>query len=336
MAPFLGNRVQPGALLLRVIPRRSYRFVFRTSRPPFVTTPSKRLPLSKALRKQRTLARAVAVTGFGYWSGRDVLVDFRPAAPHSGVVFVRSDIDSAPRVPAAVRSRIEQPRRTTLAAEGVQLEMVEHILAALYGLQVDNCEVWVNASEMPGCDGSCRPFVDAIDSVGIVEQAASRSRLVVTDVTRVGNDECWVEARPTKSNGLSLKYRLDYGNESPIGRQTIEMPITPQTFRTELASARTFLLQEEATWLRSRGLGTRVTNQDLLVFNDEGPIDNELRFENECVRHKALDLVGDLALAGCDLVGHFIAHRSGHRLNAELVKALLAEGNVEEGLRRTG
>ena len=95
-------------------------------------------------------------------------------------------------------------------------------------------------------------------------------------------------------------------------------------------------MKEEADWLRQRGLGARVTNKDLLVFDDNGPIENELRYENECVRHKALDLVGDLALAGCDLVGHFIAHRSGHRLNAELVKVLLAEGRIEEGLRRTG
>jgi UDP-3-O-acyl-N-acetylglucosamine deacetylase len=95
------------------------------------------------------------------------------------------------------------------------------------------------------------------------------------------------------------------------------------------------LLAEEADWLRQRGLGQRVTNQDLLVFGPEGPLDNPLRMENECVRHKALDLVGDLALAGCELFGHFIAYKSGHRLNAELVKVLLTEGHVEEGLRKT-
>ena len=99
--------------------------------------------------------------------------------------------------------------------------------------------------------------------------------------------------------------------------------------------SRTFILAEEAQWLRARGLGARVTNKDLLVFGPEGPEDNELRMENECVRHKALDLVGDLALAGCDLVGHFIAHKSGHRLNAELGKVLLCEGRIEEGLKKT-
>ena len=263
-------------------------------------------------------------------------VELRPAPPDAGIHFVRSDLAKSKPVPAHVRQRIEQPRRTTLASDGVQVEMVEHILAALYGLRVDNCAVWVDASEMPGCDGSCQPFVVAIDAAGIVEQNAPRSRLVVTEVTRVGNDESWVEARPSKGNGLSLKYRLDYGTESPIGRQTIELPITPQTFRAELAQARTFILKDEAEWLRQRGLGARVTNQDLLIFDDSGVIENVLRYDNECVRHKALDLVGDLALAGCDLVGQVIAHRSGHRLNAELVKALLSEGRIEEGLRRTG
>lgn len=262
-------------------------------------------------------------------------VELRPAAAGSGIAFVRSDLDRPRRIAADVRQRIEVPRRTTLAGDGAQVEMVEHILAALYGLGIDNCEVWVNASEMPGLDGSCQPLAAAIEQAGIVEQRLPRRRLTVTEVTRVGDDECWVEARPAKTNSLTVKYKLDYGPNNPIGRQTIELIVTPATFAAELAGARTFILQDEAQWLRSRGLGTRVTNQDLLVFGDEGPLDNELRFENECVRHKALDLVGDLALAGCDLVGQFIAHKSGHRLNAELVKVLLTEGQVEEGLRRT-
>jgi UDP-3-O-acyl N-acetylglucosamine deacetylase len=275
------------------------------------------------------------VAGFGYWSGRDVEVELRPAPPNSGVVFVRGDLDRPRRIPAEVQGRIEVPRRTTLAADGAQVEMVEHVLAALYGLGIDNCEVWVNGSELPGLDGSAQPLLVALDAAGLVEQPVKRRRLVVGDVTRVGDDDTWVEARPSKGGALTIKYRLDYGNDNAIGRQTIELNVTTQSFRTELAPARTFILAAEAAWLRERGLGQRVTNQDLLVFGPEGPEDNELRMENECVRHKALDLIGDLALAGCDLVGYFIAHKSGHRLNAELVKALLVGGQMEEGLRRT-
>jgi UDP-3-O-[3-hydroxymyristoyl] N-acetylglucosamine deacetylase len=291
--------------------------------------------LTTALRHQRTLARPCALAGFGYWSGRDVNVEFRPAAAGTGIVFVRRDLDPPRRIPAEARHRIEVPRRTTLAADGAQVEMVEHVLAALYGLAIDNCEVWTDGSELPGLDGSAQPLIEALDAAGTVEQAAWRRRLIVTEVTRVGDDDTWVEARPVKANGLVIKYRLDYGSDNAIGRQTIELAVTSKSFRTELAPARTFLLAAEAEWLRQRGLGARVTNQDLLIFGPEGPEGNELRMENECVRHKALDLIGDLALAGCELVGHFIAHKSGHRLNSELVKALLIESRIEEGLRRS-
>jgi UDP-3-O-acyl N-acetylglucosamine deacetylase len=213
--------------------------------------------------------------------------------------------------------------------------MVEHVLAALYGLGIDNCEIAVDAPELPGLDGSCQPLVAALAEAGTIEQRAARRRLVVTDITRVGNEEAWVEARPAKHAALQITYKLDYGPNNPIGRQTIELTVTPQSFAAELAPARTFLLAAEAEWLKSRGLGTRVTSHDLLVFGEDGPIDNPLRFENECVRHKALDLVGDLALCGCDLVGQVIACKSGHRLNAELVQVLLKEGHLEQGLRRS-
>ena len=286
-------------------------------------------------RKQRTIARAVAVGGFGYWSGRDVRVEFRPAAAATGLVFVRGDLAGSPRVPAVVANRIETPRRTTLATRRASVEMVEHILAALAGLQIDNCEIWVNQPEMPGCDGSSQPFVEALDAAGVVLQDAVRSQLIVKEITRLGNDESWIEARPAPVAGLTVRFRLDYGTDNSIGRQTIQLPITPDVFRNELAGSRTFMLKAEADWLLAQGLGKRATLSDLLVFGEEGPIENELRFRDECVRHKVLDMVGDLALAGCDLVGHFVAHRSGHRLNAEMVRVLLAEGERIEGRRRS-
>jgi UDP-3-O-[3-hydroxymyristoyl] N-acetylglucosamine deacetylase len=286
-------------------------------------------------RNQRTIAQAVSVDGFGYWSGRDARVEFRPAEPNTGIVFVRIDLPQPVRIPAAVKHRVETPRRTTLRAHGASVEMVEHILAALAGLQIDNCEVWVNAPEMPGCDGSSLPFVEALDNAGAVFQPAPRAQLRVRETTRLGSDDCWIEAQPATTPGVSIKFRIDYGRDNAIGRQTFALSVTPQTFRCELAPARTFMLKEEADWLQSQGLGTRATSRDLLVFDNNGPIGNELRFRDECVRHKALDLVGDLALAGCDLVGQFVAHRSGHRLNAEMVRALLSEGELIGGWRRS-
>lgn len=285
-------------------------------------------------RHQRTLGKPAQVEGFGYWSGRDVRVEFRPAEANTGIVFVRTDLGSPRRIPAAVALRIETPRRTTLACDGTSVEMVEHIMAALAGLCIDNCEVWVDSAEMPGCDGSSQAFVTALLAAGVVEQQALRRRLVIPEITRVGDEDCWVEACPSRAGGLSVKYRLDYASNAAIGRQTLDLAITPDSFRRELASARTFLLQPEADWLRQRGLGARVTSRDVLIFDDEGLVNNELRFEDECVRHKTLDLVGDLALAGCDIQGRIVAYKSGHRLNAELVKALLLGASVCEPRRR--
>lgn len=288
-----------------------------------------------ALREQRTIARSVAVEGFGYWSGIDNRVEFRPAAADTGVVFVRGDLSHQPRIAALVANRVETPRRTTLRAHGASVEMIEHVMASLAGLQIDNCEVWVNAPEMPGFDGSSQAFVEALDAAGGTALGASRAQLIVREVTRLGDEESWVEAQPSTRPGMSLKFRLDYGRDNPIGRQTMQLDVTPDAFRHELAPSRTFLLKHEAEWLHSQGIGTRTTTKDLLIFDEVGPIDNTLRFRDECVRHKALDLVGDLALAGCDLVGHFVAHRSGHRLNAELVRALLTEGEMVRARRRS-
>jgi UDP-3-O-acyl N-acetylglucosamine deacetylase len=291
--------------------------------------------LMQPLRQQRTISRPATVRGFGFWSGRDVTLEFRPAPPDTGIVFVRGDLKPAVHIRATVANRIETPRRTTLTAGTANVEMIEHVMAALAGLRIDNCEVWTDEAEMPGCDGSSLPFVEALDQAGIVEQPAPRPRLVVRNITRLGNDDSWVEARPSTGGALTVKFRLDYGTGNAIGRQTLQLAVTPDSLRRELAGSRTFVLEEEAEWLVSRGLGKRATYQNVLVFDKNGPVDNELRYRDECVRHKALDLVGDLALAGCDLVGHFIAHRSGHRLNAELVRALLNEEEIVESRRRS-
>ncbi|MGO9109772.1 MAG: UDP-3-O-acyl-N-acetylglucosamine deacetylase [Thermoguttaceae bacterium] len=277
----------------------------------------------EARRNQRTLSATAAIEGIGYWSGRDVRVEFRPAGPQQGIVFVRSDLPGCPRIPAVVANRIEMPRRTVLRSGGASVEMVEHIMAALAGMHVDNCEVWVDQQEMPGCDGSAQAFVAAIQQAGIVEQEAPREVFVVRQVLRLGNEECWIEARPATGGKTVIQYELDYGGGSPIGRQSLEVTLSPRYFQLSLASSRTFMLQREAAALQEQGLGQRITFSDLLVFDADGLIGNALRFPDECVRHKILDMVGDFALAGCDLAGRFAAYRSGHRLNAELVRAML-------------
>jgi UDP-3-O-acyl N-acetylglucosamine deacetylase len=276
-------------------------------------------------RRQRTLARPASVTGFGYFSGREVQVEFWPAAENCGITFVRHDIGPTARIPAQVDLRVDAPRRTNLERDGVRVEMVEHVLAALAGLRVDNCEVWVDAPEMPCCDGSALAFVEAIDAAGVVEQRCPVRQIVIGQTIRVGQGDCWIEAQPPRSAGLSISFELDYGPQSAIGRQTYAIDLTPQSFRRELSSCRTFITQDVAQAMLAEGRGQRVTTQHLLIFGPHGPIENTLRFRDECVRHKVLDVVGDLALTGCEIIGHVVGYRCGHQLHAELARRLLEQ-----------
>lgn len=283
--------------------------------------------MSASTSFQRTIAAPVSLHGFGYWSGKDVTVQFRPAQANSGITFVRSDVRPLQYIRATVHNRIEVPRRTALSNGAASVEMIEHVMAALAGLGIDNCEVWVSGPELPGFDGSSQPFVEALTQAGTETQAAQRRELVLEHTVRVSDGRQWVEARPY--DGLTLEYALDYGAVSSIGQQHFVVDLREEgAFQRELASARTFLTVEEADALRSQGLGYRVTARDLLIYGPDGPIDNELRFDNECVRHKALDLLGDLTLAGCSLRAWVTASRSGHRLNAELVREILRQSSA--------
>lgn len=255
-------------------------------------------------------------------------MEFRPAAPNQGIVFVRRDLPGFPRIPARIEYRVNTPRRSSLARGEVRVEMIEHVMAALAGLEIDNCEVWTSASEMPGVDGSSAPFVAALQEAGIVEQSALQPRIVVERPIRVGSDDQWLEVRPAESERPTYVYYLDYGPGSPIPPQVFSLTFTPNAFVCQVAESRTFVLKEEAEALRQRGIGLRTSYRDLLVFGKEGPLENTLRFPNECARHKVLDMIGDLALAGMPILGDFVAYRSGHRINAQLVEAVLAEAEM--------
>jgi UDP-3-O-[3-hydroxymyristoyl] N-acetylglucosamine deacetylase len=279
-------------------------------------------------RCQRTVRKPVAVEGFGYFTGRDVRVEFRSAAAGSGVTFVRGDLSPAARVPVSPWLRLDVPRRTSLEWRGARVDMVEHVLAALAGLQIDNCDVWVTAAEMPGCDGSALAFVEALEAAGAVDQAAPVRQIRVKRRVRVGDERNWIEAVPSRDGLLSVAFDLDYRAQPCIGRQTIRLNVRPSTFRSELAPCRTFLEEEAAKAMVAQGLGQRVTPQNLLIFAPHGPIENTLRFDNECVRHKVLDVVGDLALTGCEVIADVVAFRSGHRLHAELARQLMEQAGM--------
>jgi UDP-3-O-[3-hydroxymyristoyl] N-acetylglucosamine deacetylase len=277
-----------------------------------------------ALRFQRTLARPADVTGTGFISGRPIRARFHPAAEDAGIVFVRSDRPGAPRTPALATFVTDTRRRTTLgsAADGVTL--VEHALAALAGLRIDNCVVELDGPEPPGLDGSAGEFVRALRAAGIAEQTANKPIRSVRTPVVVARDGASVGLHPAADATFRITYTLNYGNGSPIPRQSATVRIMPDSFEVDLANCRTFLLESEADMLRSQGIGRTIDFSDLIVFGPHGPIDNELHRADEPARHKILDLVGDLALTGLDLAGHLVAYRSGHGLNAELARQILA------------
>jgi UDP-3-O-[3-hydroxymyristoyl] N-acetylglucosamine deacetylase/3-hydroxyacyl-[acyl-carrier-protein] dehydratase len=277
-----------------------------------------------AKRLQRTIARETELRGVGFIHGSDVTMRFRPAGADRGVVFVRTDLPERPGVRAHIRNVIPRQRRTTIQQGAASVEMIEHVMAALAGLRIDNCTVEIDAPETPGCDGSSRAFVEALSAAGTVELDRVRETLVIDRPVAVREGSAVLAAHPGAGENLVLGYHLDYGRTSPIGAQSFFVNISPETFRDELATSRTFLLEAEAQALRAAGIGARATHSDLLIFGADGVIDNVLRYPDECVRHKILDMLGDLALLDMDLIGHVVAHRSGHQLNAELVRKLVA------------
>lgn len=275
-------------------------------------------------RNEQTLADCCEIRGRGYWSGQEVRVRFIPAAAGTGIRFVRTDQPGQPVCPALTSHADEQAFRTNLSAGGARFEMIEHVMAALYALQIDNCLVEINGEEMPGLDGSSLAITQALRSVGVIVQAATKPRFVLDRTFRVGDETCWIEASPVAGGHARYEYHLDYGQDSPIESQSYRGTLSVQRFCAELAPARTFVTAQQVAQLQAQGVGKHVGPQDLLVFDERGLVDNSFRFPNECARHKTLDLIGDLALVGVELIGRFVSHRGGHRLNAALARQLAA------------
>jgi UDP-3-O-acyl N-acetylglucosamine deacetylase len=277
-------------------------------------------------RHQRTLASPAAVPGVGFVAGHPVTLRFCPAEANRGLVFVRTDRPGRPEVPARFERVTGTARRTTLGGDdGVTL--VEHALAALAGLRIDNCRIELDGPEPPGLDGSAEAFVTALTAAGVELQPARRPIYAVDEPVLVHANGATVGLHPpdpATDARLSATYILDYGPRAAIPRQTATAVLTPDVFARELAPSRTFLLETEVSALRKQGVGRHLTPADLLVFGAGGPIGNAMRFPDEPARHKLLDLVGDLALCGFDLAGNLVAYRSGHALNVALAGELVA------------
>lgn len=273
-------------------------------------------------RRQRTLTRPVLVEGFGLFGGADVRMSLHPAPANSGLIFQRVDLAGRPQVPARHEFLVTQPRRTVLQRGTARVEMVEHVLAALAGLWIDNCVIQLDALEPPVGDGSALEIVEALLCAGIAEQLAPQAQFTVGEELSLSNPGERGSMQARSSTGWTIRYDLDYG-QTVIPPQSFTATITPEEFVREIAFARTFVLDSEVAMLKTRGFGQRATTQNLLVFGPRGVLENRLRAPDECARHKLLDCIGDLALCGGSPVGSFHAVQSGHHLNHRMVEKLL-------------
>lgn len=284
--------------------------------------------LSTSNHWQRTLKAPIGCVGVGLHSGRRVSLNLCPAEPGHGIVFRRTDLGRD--IPARFDRVVETHLATVVADEhwaSARIGTVEHLLAALSALGVDNLLVEVDGPEVPALDGSAAPFVFLIDCAGVTEQPVPRSRIEIRRPVRVSNGDAFAELRPAAFGrpGLDMALSIDFA-AAAIGRQALSLHLTPDSFREDLARARTFTLAEDVAQLRAAGLA-QGGSLDNAVVVDQARILNPggLRMHDEFARHKLLDAVGDLALAGAPLWGCFTSHRSGHALNNRLLRALFAD-----------
>jgi UDP-3-O-[3-hydroxymyristoyl] N-acetylglucosamine deacetylase len=277
--------------------------------------------------KQTTLRVDVSVTGIGVHSGLPVTLTLHPADANTGIVFIRTGLEG--RRDREIRADVRSVTATEFATvlgdrDGPLCSTAEHVLAALSGLGVDNAVIEIDGPEVPIMDGSAEPFVNAIDQAGIVTLAAPRRFIQVLKPVRVAREASYGELRPY-SRGFRVEVEIDFDNPL-IGRQSMSLDVGPESFRREVARARTFGFMRDVAKLWSSGYALGATFENTLVVTENRVLNPDgLRFADEFVRHKALDAVGDLALAGAPLLGAYRSMRGGHKLNHAVLCALMAD-----------
>jgi len=274
------------------------------------------------VREQRTIKKAVEIEGVGLQTGAHVKVRCKQSPADSGINFIRVDLPNKPLLNIQaldLEALSVKERRTTLGLGPFEVQTVEHLLAALSGLGIDNIAIEVDNAELPGLDGSARDYTRELSGAGFLGQGVPAKECAVDAPVWCADQDATLIALPY--DGFKVSYMMSYSNKA-LGDQYYSAVVTPEIFAKEIAPARTFCLEEEAVELLKRGLGKGANYDNTLVMGKAGPIKNTVRFPNEPVRHKVLDLIGDLYLLGAGLKAHVVAIKSGHRLNMELVKRL--------------
>lgn len=273
------------------------------------------------LQKQRTLKTEVSYTGIGLHSGREVHATLKPAPEDTGIVFVRKDLSGEPQIHAKARNVTSTLRATTVEENGNKVFTIEHLMSAFHAHRIDNAYVELDSEEPPVADGASLVFFELMAKAGIVEQAKDRKEIVIDKVYRIDDEKTGRFVMVLPYDG----FRVSFTSLNPhklIGVQYEDFHVDEAVYHKEIAPARTIAYEKEIQALREMGLGLGGSLENVIVYNDEGWL-NPLHFEDELVRHKILDVIGDLRLAGI-IRGHVIAVASGHALNTQLAKQIAA------------
>jgi len=269
---------------------------------------------------EQTIASPIELTGVGLHSGAPVTMRLLPAAAGSGIVFRRTDLDNF-EIAATGRNIAKVSYATSLMRQGVLISTTEHLLSALIGMGVDNVIVELDNLELPILDGSSLPYVEAFRQVGIRVQRRRREVIRVLKPVEVREGNKFIGVYP--GEGYRISYTIDF--PEPIGRQETTVDLAAETYGTMIAAARTFGYKADEKKLKDMGLIRGASPENAIVLGPEGPENGPLRFEDEYVRHKVLDLIGDLALAGRRIEGHVVAERAGHAMHTALVSRLVKD-----------
>ena len=280
--------------------------------------------------RQRTLKSSVRATGVGLHTGTKVTLVLRPAQPDTGIVFCRTDLPGAPAIPAHALNVTDTRMATVIEKDGARVSTIEHLMSAFFGLGIDNAYVDVSAEEVPIMDGSAGTFVFLLQQAGIEEQAAAKKYVRVLKPVALEQGDKRVRLEPFE--GFKVGFTIEFNH--PVFEQTgkaVDIDFGEVSFVKEIARARTFGFTQEVEAMRAAGLGRGGSLDNAIVVDDFRVLNAEgLRFEDEFVKHKALDAVGDLYLLGRPLIGAFRGHKSGHAMNNQLVRALLADRTAWE------
>jgi len=272
------------------------------------------------MNSQRTIAKETTISGISLHLGLESHLRFMPADPNSGIIFVRTDLDGRPQIKAYPDNTITGfARQTTIGSQEANMHTIEHVMAALAGLRIDNVIIESDTPEPPAVDGSALPFVEALQKAGIVEQNVPRQEMLLTEFFSVSDKDKELVITPADKCRITYVFKQD----SPVETmQVFSVEFNEESFVKEIAPARTFCFRSEIELLKSRGLGKGGSNENVVVINDDGKPDQPLRLENEMARHKILDIIGDLYLLGNIPNAHIMAIRSGHELNVKLVSKI--------------